>query len=121
MTKLRNVVFCIGNDPISLNLRCSLLKEQGWRVLTAGGGYEGVIRFSQEAVDVVVVDLDGDGAESALITAELKRLRPAVRVIQVFEGKNQSEGATAQADAVVAKSEESRVLVETVRTLLGAS
>ena len=117
----RCAVLCIGNDPIHLNLRCSLLTEQDWRVLTAGSGYEGVIRFSQEPVDAVVMDLDGDGAESALITGELKRLRPRVPVIQVVDGKNLSEGATAQADAVVAKSEESQVLVETLRTLLRAS
>lgn len=119
--KHRCAVLCIGNDPIHLNLRCSLLKEQDWSVLTASSGYEGVIRFSQESVDAVVLDLNGDGSESALITAELKRLRPGIPVIQVFEGKNLSEGATAQADAVVAKSEESRILVKTLRTLLRAS
>jgi DNA-binding response OmpR family regulator len=117
----RCAVLCIGSDPIHLNLRCSLLEEQDWLVLTAGSGYEGVIRFSQEPVDAVVIDLNGDGAESALITGELKRLRPKIPVIQVFEGKNLPEGATAQADAVVEKSEESRVLVETLRSLLRAS
>jgi len=76
-----NAVLCIGNDPIHLNLRCSLLKEHGWNVLSAGSGHEGVIRFGQEAVDAVVVDLDDDGAEAALITGELKRLRPEVPVI----------------------------------------
>ena len=56
-------VLCIGNDPLSLNLRCALLKEHGWNVLSSGSGYEGVIRFGQEAVDAVVVDLNDDGAE----------------------------------------------------------
>ena len=73
VTKRRgNSVLCIGNDPINLNLRCALLKEHGWSVLSSGSGHEGVIRFNQEVVDVVVVDLDDDGTEAALITGELK-------------------------------------------------
>ena len=49
----QKAVLCIGNDPVSLNLRCSLLKEHGWNALSAGSGHEGVIRFGQETVDAV--------------------------------------------------------------------
>jgi hypothetical protein len=31
-----NSVCCIGNDPLSLNLRCTLLKEHGWNVFSFG-------------------------------------------------------------------------------------
>jgi CheY-like chemotaxis protein len=114
-----NAVLCIGNDPIHLNLRCSLLKEHGWNVLSAGSGHEGVIRFGQEAVDAVVVDLDDDGAEAALITGELKRLRPEVPVIiLVTDAEGLANGATQQASAVVMKSREARALLDTLRALL---
>ena len=114
-----NAVLCIGNDPIHLNLRCSLLKEHGWNVLSAGSGHEGVIRFGQEAVDAVVVDLDDDGAEAALITGELKRLRPEVPVIiLVTDAEGLANGATQQANAVVMKSREARALIDTLRALL---
>ncbi len=114
-----NAVLCIGNDPIHLNLRCSLLKEHGWNVLSAGSGHEGVIRFGQEAVDAVVVDLDDDGAEAALITGELKRLRPEVPVIiLVTDAEGLANGATQQASAVVMKSREARALIDTLRALL---
>ncbi|MGC1451622.1 MAG: hypothetical protein WA830_16445 [Candidatus Sulfotelmatobacter sp.] len=88
-------VLCIANDPVNLNLRCALLAEHGWRVISSGSGHEAVIRFGQEVVDVVVVDLDGDGSEAALITGELKRLRPAVPVIIVVTDKKAlANGAT---------------------------
>ena len=74
--KRNKSVLCIGNDPLGLNLRCALLKEHGWNVFSSGSGHEGVIRFGQEAVDVVVIDLNEDGTEVALIAGELKRLRP---------------------------------------------
>ena len=112
-------ILCIGNDPVPLNLRCALLKKQGWRVVNSGSGHDGIIRFGQETVDAVVVDLNDDGAEAALITGELKRLRPEVPVvIVVTEGQTLANGATKQADVLVPKSRESSLLVEAVRAVL---
>jgi len=119
MTKNKNVVLCIGNDLVSLNLRCSLLKEHRWQVLSAGGGHEGVIRFGKEQVDAVVLDLKGDGAESALIASELKRQRPAAPVIMLVAAREALvPGAIDQADAVLLKAEESRELHNTLKSLL---
>ena len=118
-SKRKDVVLCIGNDLVNLNLRCSLLKEHGWHVLSSGSGHEGVIRFGQERVDVVVLDLKGDGSEAALIMSELKRQRPAVPVIMlVADPQALAEGATDQADAVLLKAEESQRLPEVLRSIL---
>jgi DNA-binding response OmpR family regulator len=112
-------VLCVGSDNVHLNLRCGLLAEHGFNVLTASSGYEGIIRFGREKVDVVVVDLNDDGVEAALITGELKRLRPQVPVVMVVtDGKDLVDGATQQADAVVAKSQEALALVDALRSLL---
>ena len=101
-------VLCIGNDPVTLNLRCTLLRAQGWVVRSSGSGHEGVILFQQEKVDLVVVDLNGDGAEAALITSSLKQIRPEIPIgLVVADETALARGATQQAAAVVAKSEES--------------
>lgn len=103
--KSKSAVLCIGNDLV--NLGCSLLKEHGWQVLSSGSGHEGVIRFGQEQVDAVVVDLKGDGSESALIASELKRQRAAVPVIMLVADRAALvQGATDQADAVLLKARE---------------
>ena len=119
MTKRRrNSVLCIGNDPVSLNQRCSLLKQHGWRVLSSGNAHEGVLRFGQEQVNTVVVDLNDDGTEAALIIGELKRLRPEVPVI-LMKGENVlATGATQQASAVVPKSRESVDLIKALKGVL---
>ena len=112
-------VLCIGNDPVHLNLRCSLLKEHGWTVLSSGSGHEGVIRFSQDVVDAVVVDLNNGVAESALITGELKRLRPEVPVIVlVAEGNHLADVAPQLANLVIPKSQEASMLVDALGALL---
>jgi CheY-like chemotaxis protein len=112
-------VLCIGNDLVNLNLRCALLREHGWSVLSSGTGHDGITRFGQETVDVVVLDLDRDGSESALIAAEMKRLRPAVPIlILVGDASTLAPGATAQADAVVLKSEETQTLHGALQSLV---
>jgi len=118
--KLRDkAVLCIGNDLVNLNLRCALLREHGWRVLSSGTGHDGITRFGQETVDVVVLDLNRDGSESALIAAELKRQRPAIPILMlVGDASALAEGATAQADAVVLKSMETQDLHKALRSLV---
>lgn len=121
MTTYRTVL-CIGNDFVNLNLRCSLLQERGWNVSSSGKAHDGVIRFSREPIDAVVLDLGDDGAEAALIAAELKRLRVEVPVIMLIsDEKRLAPGATAQADAVLLKSEETQHLHRTLQDLLEAA
>jgi CheY-like chemotaxis protein len=112
-------VLCIGNDPVPLNLRCSLLREHGWIALTSGSGHDGIRRFGKEDVDAVVVDLNDDGSEAALITGEIKRLKPQTPVvILVTNPKTLAPDATKQADAIVVKADESRRLLDVLAGLV---
>jgi len=111
-------VLCIGSEPITLNLRCSLLSKNGCHVISSSSGHEGVLRFEKESVDAVVVDLNHDGADAALIISALKNARPKVPVIMLVDPAAElAPGATDQADAVLKKSEESSRLVNIVRGL----
>jgi CheY-like chemotaxis protein len=106
---------------VALNLRCSLLKEHGWTVQSSGGGHEGILLFQREKVDAVVLDLNDDGAEAALITGSLKRLRPEIPVVMLIgDAGKLAPGATKQADAVVAKAEESARLHDALLRLMPA-
>jgi CheY-like chemotaxis protein len=118
-TRVARCVLCIGTDFVSLNLRCALLKKHGWETVSAGSGHDGVFRFAQGGIDLIVLDLNTDGAEAALIAGELKRLNPRVPIIMLIANKESLvPDATAQADAVVLKSEEELVLLDCVRRLL---
>ncbi len=117
-SRSRISVLCIGSEPVSLNLRCSLLQRNGCRVLSSSNGHEGVLRFEKETVDAVVIDLNHNGAEAALIISALKKARPEVPVIMLLNNeKSLAPGATNQADAVLDKSEESGRLLDVVRGL----
>ncbi len=115
-----NVILCVGDDPVSLNRRCALLKKHGWHVLSAGTGHEGIFRCDRERVDAVVLEL-GD-VEAALIAGEVKRLHPRMPVIMMAtEGKTLIEHATEQADAVVLKSGGSTSLLAALKRVLEAT
>ena len=116
MIHRRNIVLCISDDPVRLNLRCSLLKQHGWEVLTASTGYDGAILFSQSKVHVVVVELDDVGAEAALITGELKRIRPGIPVV-VLVGGSPLPGTTEVADVVI-RPENEEALLEKLNALV---
>jgi DNA-binding response OmpR family regulator len=115
-------VLCISDDPIRLNLRCAALKECGLQLLTATSGHDGILRCNRETVDAVILDLGGDGAESALIVAEVKRLHPGLPVIMlVAAGSHLVRNATAQADAVVKQSKNPADLLAALRSAIGNS
>lgn len=117
--RIANCVLCIGTDPVNLNLRCAFLKKHGWQTVSCGSGHEGIFRFAQGDISLVILDLDGDGAESALIASELKRQSPSLPIIMLVTDKRSLiPDATAQADGVVLKSEEELVLPDCVRQLL---
>lgn len=115
-------VLCIGRDLLNLNLRCTLLKEHGWETLSFGNAHDGVFRFAHGDIGLVVLDLNQDGSEAALIASELKRQSPNVPIVMLVRNQETlAPGATAQADAVVLKSEEELVLPDRVRQLLGSA
>ncbi len=91
-------------------------------MFSSSSGHEGIFRFTAEPVDVVVVDLNSDGSEGALIVGELKRLRPKVPVIiLITQGKALAEGALANADAVVPRSTQHQELLKALEASRSAS
>jgi acyl-CoA hydrolase len=104
-------ILSICSDIFSQFRRCAFLREHGWLVLGSSSGHSGIVQFAAELVDVVVLDVDGDGAETAVIAGELKRTKEKVPVVLlVGEGQTLVEGVVECADAVVPRLNESGLL-----------
>jgi two-component system, NtrC family, response regulator GlrR len=115
----KGTIFCIGTDPLRLNLRCAFLKANGWRVLSAGSGHEGIIRCSQESFDAVILDMNDNGAEAALVAGELKRLRPKLPVVMLLSDDSPlAPDATKQADAVVTEPTDGQELLRALKAVV---
>ena len=90
----------------------------GSRSVPAAATVEFSRSFQSASVDVVVLDLNGDGSEIALIASALKRIRPVPIVVLVADPVTLNPDATNQAAAVIAKAREKERLLRCSKKLV---
>jgi CheY-like chemotaxis protein len=74
-------VLCIDDEPNGLLVRRMLLESQGYQVLTATGGREGLDLFSANPIRAVILDYAMPGMDGGAVAAELKRMKPDVKIL----------------------------------------
>jgi DNA-binding response OmpR family regulator len=109
-----STLLCIHRDPTQL----SLLEQNGYQLLTATNGAEGLRLFMSRSVDAIVLDyrlglLDGVG-----VADEIKRVKPQVPIVMLAEDMELSADALNSVDAFVAKSDGPHFLLATLETIL---
>ncbi|MFY9700871.1 MAG: hypothetical protein ABSC07_02345 [Terriglobales bacterium] len=97
--------------------RAKLLTSSGYRVLNSSNGFEAIELCNREPVDAVVLELDRNRAEIALIARQIKQFRPKVPTIVLTEAAAPFDGANDLADALVPK-ENHPELVKSLAQLL---
>jgi CheY-like chemotaxis protein len=75
------MILCVDDEPIGLEVRKMLLQFEGYEVLTARSGPEGLQVFASNPVDAVVLDYSMPGMNGDEVAAEMKRLKPAVKIL----------------------------------------
>jgi CheY-like chemotaxis protein len=75
------MLLCIDDEPIGLQVRKLLLQRQGYEVLTALSGAEGLQLFNANPVSAVVLDYSMPGMNGDQVAAEMKRLNPSVKIL----------------------------------------
>ena len=88
--------------------------------LRSSNGFETMELCAREPVDAVVLDLDRNHAEVALIAREIKQRRPQVPTIVLTEAPAAVEGMHELADVLVPK-ENPPELVKSLQKLLSAA
>ncbi len=83
--KIRRTIVHFGTDRIILCLRAWSLNEMGYRVLNAHNGHEAIKLAARAHVDAVVLDVDHNHAEVALVATKIKRCRPQVPTIMLIK------------------------------------
>ena len=100
-------------------MRAEFLRRHGYRVLVTSNGFVTMELCSGHPVDAVVLDLDRNFAEVALIVREIKRCRPEVLTIVLAESLAKAAAMRELADAMVQKEEHAE-LVKSLQELLTA-
>jgi CheY-like chemotaxis protein len=77
------MILCIDDEPQGLQIRQMMLQSRGYEVLTALGGREGLEVFARHPVSAVILDYAMPGMDGGELAAELKRLKPEVKILML--------------------------------------
>lgn len=75
------MILCIDDEPLGLQVRKIMLQHQGYEVLTAQSGREGLQLFADNPVMAVVLDYSMPGMNGDEVAVEMKRLKPGVKIL----------------------------------------
>ncbi len=109
-----NTILCIHRDPDQL----SLLQENGYQLLTATNGSDGLRLFASQPVDAIVLDYHLGLWVGTLFANEITRLRPTIPIVMLAENLELPYGALTSVDALVTKSDGAHFLWATVHFVL---
>jgi two-component system, NtrC family, nitrogen regulation response regulator NtrX len=76
-------ILVIDDEPAIQGTLRAVLEDEGYRVTTAGGGEAAVRAVTDEAPDLVFLDIWMPGMDGLETLAELKRVRPETTVIMI--------------------------------------
>ena len=109
-----STVLCIHRDPAQLRL----LKENGYELVTATNGREGLRLFRSRHVDAIVLEHQLGLFDGSAIAAKIKQVRPEVPIVMLIDHLELPDGALKSADALVTKSDGAHLLWATVHFIL---
>jgi DNA-binding response OmpR family regulator len=95
-----------------------VLQENGYELLTAANGHEGLQLFRSRPVDAVVLEYNLGLMDGSGIASEIKRVRPNVPIVMVAEHPELPAGALQAVDVLVSTSDPPHFLWAAVHFLL---
>jgi signal transduction histidine kinase/CheY-like chemotaxis protein len=110
-----NTVLCIHRDPAQL----SLLKQNGYDLVTATNGSDGLKLFMSQVVDAIVLDYQLGLLNGGVVAAEIKKVKPQVPIVMLVDHEDLPKDALTSVDALVVKSDGPQFLLETLHFVLG--
>ena len=111
------LILCIDDADIALRIRKLLLGSEGYNVLTANSGEDGLELFKQNPVELVIADHFLSAKTGTEIAREMKELKPEVPILIVSAAIEKPDGLEF-ADGFLAKGGEPSVLFDTIVRLL---
>src|SRR2546430_1271251 len=109
-----STLLCIHRDPAQL----SLLAQNGYEVLTATNGADGLRLFMARPVDAIVLDYQFGLLDGGVVASEIKEVKPQVPILMLAEDVDLPADALKSVDALVANSDGPHFLLATVHFVL---
>jgi CheY-like chemotaxis protein len=113
-----NLVLCVDDELVGLQVRKILLERAGYRVLTAPDGPSGLVLFSEEPVEAVVLDYSMPGMHGGEVATRMRQTKPQVPILLLSAYMGLSADVTSLVDLYMTKGEGAPVLLEKLSSLL---
>jgi CheY-like chemotaxis protein len=116
--RLKATILCIDDQWNGLIGRKMLLESNGYEVLEATGGDEGLRLFLSRPVDAVVIDYQMPGMNGNVVAAKMKRAKSHVPIMLLSDYGPLPESKLEAVDIFLSKSEPPKVLLSKLQHLL---
>ena len=107
-------LLCIHRDPAQL----SLLQENGYELVTATSGSEGLRLLMTRPVDAIVLEYHLGLLDGAAVAMEIKKAKPELPIVMLVDHLELPYGALKSVDAIVTKCDGAHFLWATVHFIL---
>lgn len=114
----QQLVLCIDDEKVGLQVRRLLLERSGYAVLTAPDGPTGIEVFSANPVDAVVLDFAMPGMDGGQVAAALRQIKPDVPILLLSAYLGLASDITKLVDVYMTKGEGAPALLEKLRAML---
>ncbi len=109
-----STILGIHRDPAQL----SPLQQQGYNLLTATTGHEGLRLFMTRPVDAVLIEYHLGLLNGGLVAAQMKKVNPEIPVLMLIDHLEVPDGALRSVNMVVAKLDGDDFLLSAVKHVL---
>lgn len=107
-------LLCIHRNPAQL----SLLQENGYELVTAATGAEGLRLLLTRSVDAIVLEYNLGLLDGAVVATEIKKAKPQLPIVMLADHLELPDGALKSVDAIVTKADGAHFLWATVHFIL---
>jgi response regulator RpfG family c-di-GMP phosphodiesterase len=118
MSQRKATILCIDDHWNGLIGRKMLLENNGYKVLEATGGDEGLKLFLSHSVDAVVLDYQMPGMNGDAVAAKMKRAKAHVPIMLLSAYGPLPKSKLATVDTFLSKSQPPTILLSTLEALL---
>ncbi|HWI69509.1 MAG TPA: response regulator [Nitrospiraceae bacterium] len=119
MSRAKATILCIDDHWNGLIARKMLLEKNGYEVLEASGGDEGLKVFRSRNVDAVVVDYQMPGMNGDVVAEKIKRINSHVPIMLLSAYGPLPKSKLRAVDSFLTKSQPPNILLSKLQGLLG--
>jgi CheY-like chemotaxis protein len=111
-------ILCVDDEATGLSIRKMTLESQGYRVVTAENGADGLAIFSAEPIDLVVLDYKMPGMNGDVVAERMKQLKPSIPILMLSAYVDLPSETLGLVDRYLTKGEGPLMMLQAIAQLL---